>query len=114
MFEVRHYITDDGHDIFASWHEALKDMRAKIAVERRIQRVELGNFGDCKHAGKACGSFALMWAPVGACITHGLERPLSCCYAAVINIRRTLILRGHVNTGNTGSTETRTRSGNDE
>ena len=48
MFEVRHYITDDGHDIFASWHEALKDMRAKIAVERRIQRVELGNFGDCK------------------------------------------------------------------
>ena len=48
MFEIKHYITDDGSDVFADWRDKLKDIRAKIAIDRRIYRVELGNFGDHK------------------------------------------------------------------
>lgn len=48
MFEIRHYITDDGRDVFADWRAQVKDGKAKIAIDRRIYRVELGNFGDHK------------------------------------------------------------------
>jgi len=48
MFEIRHYVTFDGHDVFAEWRDKLRDSKAKIAVDRRIYRAELGNFGDHK------------------------------------------------------------------
>ena len=39
MFEIRHYITDDGRDVFADWRD-----KVKFA----IYRAALGNFGDHK------------------------------------------------------------------
>lgn len=30
------------------WRNHLRDSRAKIAIDRRINRIELENFGDCK------------------------------------------------------------------
>lgn len=48
MFEVKHYIAEDGRDVYAEWHAKIKDSKTKIAIDRRIYRVELGNFGDHK------------------------------------------------------------------
>lgn len=48
MFEIKHYITDDGRDVFDDWRAQVKDSKAKIAIDRRIYRAELGNFGDHK------------------------------------------------------------------
>lgn len=48
MFEIKHYITSNGSDVFAEWRDNLKDSKSKIAVDRRIYRAELGNFGDHK------------------------------------------------------------------
>lgn len=48
MFEIKHYITDDGRDVFVDWRNKVKDNKAKIAIDRRIYRIELGNFGDYK------------------------------------------------------------------
>ena len=48
MFEIKHYITDDGRDVFEDWRDKVKDSKAKIAIDRRIYRAELGNFGDHK------------------------------------------------------------------
>ena len=48
MFEIKHYVTDDGRDVFADWREKVKDNKTKIAIDRRIYRAELGNFGDHK------------------------------------------------------------------
>jgi len=36
---------------FNKWHSSLKDIKAKIAVARRIERMEQGNFGDTKSIG---------------------------------------------------------------
>jgi len=50
MFEIRTYLTQDGHDPFSYWHDTIKDHRTKMAIDRRIIRVmENGNFGDHKH-----------------------------------------------------------------
>lgn len=48
MFEIRHYLTPDGRDIYLEWQRGLRDTKARVAIDRRINRVELGNFGDHK------------------------------------------------------------------
>lgn len=49
MNEIRHYININGQDCFADWREQIRDRKALIAIDRRIIRVELGNFGDHKY-----------------------------------------------------------------
>ena len=36
---------------FSQWHKTLRDLRAKIAIARRIERAENGNLGDVKSVG---------------------------------------------------------------
>jgi putative addiction module killer protein len=48
MYEIRHYLTRSGKDLFMEWRQQLRDTKAKIAVDRRVNRMELGNFGDHK------------------------------------------------------------------
>lgn len=48
MFEIHHYLTQEGKDIFLEWQLSLRDHKARIAIDRRINRIELGNFGDHK------------------------------------------------------------------
>ena len=37
---------------FAQWHAALRDLRARIAIARRIDRASAGNLGDVKSVGE--------------------------------------------------------------
>jgi putative addiction module killer protein len=45
VYEIRHYLTSDEKDLYLEWHRKLRD---RIAIDRRINRIELGNFGDHK------------------------------------------------------------------
>jgi putative addiction module killer protein len=46
MYEIRHYLTTNDKDTFADWLCKRRDTTAKIAINRRVNRVEQGNFGD--------------------------------------------------------------------
>ena len=46
--EVRHYVTRAGRDTYQTWLDRLKDLRARVAIQRRVDRIALGNFGDHK------------------------------------------------------------------
>lgn len=46
MYELRHYLTTAGADIYLDWTRKLRDAGARIAIDRRLNRLELGNFGD--------------------------------------------------------------------
>ncbi len=48
VHEIRHFLTLDGKDIYSEWHRRLRDTKARIAIDRRINRIELENFGDHK------------------------------------------------------------------
>lgn len=37
---------------FAQWHSAVRDLRAKVAIARRIDRASTGNLGDVKPVGE--------------------------------------------------------------
>ncbi len=45
---IRHYLTVSGRDLFQSWLDDIRDMRARVAIQRRIDRLAAGNFGDHK------------------------------------------------------------------
>jgi putative addiction module killer protein len=38
--------------IFTQWHASIRDLRAKIAIARRIERASAGNLGDHKSVGE--------------------------------------------------------------
>ena len=48
MIDVVHYLIPIGDDPFQSWLDELEDLKARVAVLRRIDRVSAGNFGDHK------------------------------------------------------------------
>jgi putative addiction module killer protein len=39
-------------DSFRTWLAALRDLRAKVAIARRLERMQAGNFGDAKPVGE--------------------------------------------------------------
>jgi putative addiction module killer protein len=48
VYEIRHYLTPGGKDVYLDGQRKLRDIKARIAIDRRINRVESGNFGDHK------------------------------------------------------------------
>jgi putative addiction module killer protein len=40
------------HEKFTTWFDALKDKQVKVRIQVRIDRAELGNYGDCAPVGE--------------------------------------------------------------
>ncbi len=40
------------HQNFTTWFDALRDKQVKVRIQVRIDRVELGNYGDCAPVGE--------------------------------------------------------------
>jgi putative addiction module killer protein len=52
VYEVFHYLTVDGTDVFECWLDDLADPTAVARIVARVDRVRAGNFGDCKPVGE--------------------------------------------------------------
>lgn len=48
MHEIIHYLDEAENDLYQVWLDSLRDRVAKVAVIKRVARIELGLFGDCK------------------------------------------------------------------
>lgn len=49
--EIRHYKTNEGIEPFREWFLNLNDIKAKVAIAKRLERVQLGNLGCCDKVG---------------------------------------------------------------
>ena len=49
--EIKVLETDEGKVPFEEWYDSLKDKVTKVRVRRRLDRLELGNFGDTESIG---------------------------------------------------------------
>lgn len=45
---LREYVSPDGKNIFHAWLANLRDVKARAIIRIRLNRIRLGNFGDCK------------------------------------------------------------------
>jgi len=50
-------------EIFTNWFDGLKDRRAKARIQARIDRVELGNFGDVAPVGESVSELRIFYGP---------------------------------------------------
>jgi putative addiction module killer protein len=49
MYTIDHYLNpDNGQNLFEDWLAQMRDRVAKLAILKRIVRIEEGNFGDHK------------------------------------------------------------------
>jgi len=48
MLEIRHYLSADERDVYLDWFRRERDMKARVSIGRRMNRVEQGNLGDHK------------------------------------------------------------------
>lgn len=46
MHQIVHYLDEGGNDVYQGWLDGLRDRVAKVAIIKRIARVEVGLFGD--------------------------------------------------------------------
>jgi putative addiction module killer protein len=46
--QIHHYLTSSGRDAFQIWLDGLADLKARVAILRRVDRLALGHFGDQK------------------------------------------------------------------
>jgi len=61
--EVLEYLTKESRNPFREWLEALSDRAARARVRVRINRIRLGNFGDCKSVGNGVSELRIPYGP---------------------------------------------------
>jgi putative addiction module killer protein/probable addiction module antidote protein len=102
MYEVRHYFTREGRDLYSHWRDGIRDRQAAIAIDRRVNRLELGNFGDCKPCRDGVWELRIDTGPGLGSITQSQERPWCCCFALETSERSQAISTAHAYIGATG------------
>lgn len=73
VIEVLHYRRPEGRVPFQDWILALKDSDIRARINARIDRLMLGNFGDCKPVGASVFELRLHFGP-GYRIYFGVEK----------------------------------------
>jgi putative addiction module killer protein len=61
--EISHYVNRAGKDILDDWLTRLADPRAQAKVAVRIDRLAVGNFGDCKRLRQSLWELRIDWGP---------------------------------------------------
>lgn len=50
-------------ELFAEWFNSLRDRQARVRIQARIDRAELGNFGDCRPVGNGVSEMRIHYGP---------------------------------------------------
>jgi putative addiction module killer protein len=63
VIELRRYLTRTGRDVFGEWLAELNDNRTRAKIIARIDRLQAGNFGDCKSLRGGLFELRINWGP---------------------------------------------------
>jgi len=62
-FEIRRYRTPAGDEPFTQWLSDLSDRPARARVLARLERLEVGNFGDARFLRDGVSELRIDWGP---------------------------------------------------
>lgn len=63
MVPIRFYKTTSGCEPFFEWLEKLKDKSTQRRILQRLERIEEGNWGDCKSLGDGIIELRMFFGP---------------------------------------------------
>lgn len=63
MLELRRYRTAAGDEPVTVWLSELSDRQARARILVRLERLEIGNFGDCKFLRDGVSELRVDWGP---------------------------------------------------
>ena len=63
MPTLRHYCTETGRTPFLEWFDRLQDRQAKTRILIRLERLELGKFGDTRYLKGGVSELRVDWGP---------------------------------------------------
>ncbi|OWT58283.1 type II toxin-antitoxin system RelE/ParE family toxin [Candidimonas nitroreducens] len=63
MYQAIEYLNSEGKGPYREWLLALVDRRARARILTRINRMEAGNFGDCKPLASGVWELRIDWGP---------------------------------------------------
>ena len=58
-YEIKIYATEEGKEPFRERLDNLKDVDTRALIFQRLQRIKLGNFGDCKPISEGLWEFRI-------------------------------------------------------
>jgi putative addiction module killer protein len=61
--ELSEYLTETGRNPFREWLHSLRDIQARARIRVRLNRVRLGNLGDCKAVGEGVLELKMDFGP---------------------------------------------------
>ncbi len=61
--ELRVYVTEEGREPFSEWLASLRDIKARAKIRVRLDRVSLGNLGDCHGVGEGVQELRIDYGP---------------------------------------------------
>lgn len=61
--EIQRYITSDGRVPFTEWLDSMRDLKARVRIELRIDRASQGNLGDYRSIGEGVFEFRIDYGP---------------------------------------------------
>ncbi len=61
--QIQNYLTAEGRSPFEEWLGSLRDLKARVKIEKRLQRVKLGNLGDYRSVGEGVCELKIDYGP---------------------------------------------------
>lgn len=61
--QLQVYQTQNGREPFTEWLRSIRDRRTRTRIQERLERLEIGNVGDCQSIGGGVYELRLQFGP---------------------------------------------------
>lgn len=61
--EIQRYVALDGKIPFTEWLNSIRDLKTQAKIRGRLDRLKIGNLGDCRSVGSGVFELRIDWGP---------------------------------------------------